>query len=119
VKYDLKRLKDAVNEQIPPISADEGILDRALAKGKRRLSANLPRALTAAAACAPNCVRWVWKCWITPAFILWLKIPIRHWMLLWSDWNNIAGWCLPVRLHQRSFLSICLPPDVMSGHWCI
>lgn len=51
MKYDLKRLKNAVDERIPPIPADEGILDRALAKGKRRSGANLTRVLTAAAAC--------------------------------------------------------------------
>ncbi len=51
MKYDLKRLKNAVDEQIPAIPADEGILDRALAKGKRRGSVGLTRALTAAAAC--------------------------------------------------------------------
>ncbi|MBQ2954834.1 MAG: hypothetical protein IJE08_00070 [Clostridia bacterium] len=49
MKYDLNRLKEAMDERIPMIQPDEGLLDRAMAQGKR---ARYPaRALTAAAAC--------------------------------------------------------------------
>ena len=51
MKYDLKRLKDAVDGQIPVIQPDEGILERALQRGGRRNRLDLTRALTAAAAC--------------------------------------------------------------------
>ena len=46
MKYDLNRLKEAMDERIPMIQPDEGLLDRAMAQGKR---ARYPaRALTAA-----------------------------------------------------------------------
>ena len=51
MKYDLKRLKETIDERIPTLSPDESILDRALEKGAKHNSRYLSRALTAMAAC--------------------------------------------------------------------
>lgn len=52
MKYDLRRLKQAVDEQIPEIRPDEALLDRAMKRVRPPYGLYASRALTAFAACA-------------------------------------------------------------------